>query len=63
MGKSEKVGSNSCLYSDTKKNENVLNGKKKSKTRTCFQSLCKYLFLFLILNYNLKILNMQLKVS
>ena len=41
----EKVGSNSSLYSDTKKSENVLNEKNvlNKKTGTCFCRFCKYL--------------------
>ena len=46
MGKSEKVGSNSCLYSDTKKSENVLNEKQKQKREHAFKVYASTYFYF-----------------
>ena len=65
----EKVGSNSSLYSDTKTSENFLTEKsvKLTKQEPVFKGFgSSYMLKFyslLNLNYNLKILNMQLKIN
>ena len=67
--KVSQVRSNSSLYSDTKKNENFLNEKNIEITKRAHALkgfACSYNVEFqilLTLNYNLKILNRQLKTN
>ena len=63
------VGSNSSLYSFTKKIKNFMNEKdaKITKQAHAFKGYANSynveFFFFLVMNYNLKILNLQLKIN
>ena len=63
----EKVGPNISLYSNTKKSENFLNkiNVKITKRVHVFKGFASFynIDIVLTLNYNLNILNLQLKVS
>ena len=63
----EKVGPNISLYSNTKKSENFLNkiNVKITKRAHAFKRFASFynVDIVLTLNYNLNILNLQLKLS
>ena len=62
----KKVGSNNSLYKDKKESRNFLNEKTTNREHAFKAYASAYnveIYILLTLNYNLKILNLQLKLS